>query len=117
MARGPLRLPANFRVKCFGSRRNVNGIDKYVPPVPRFGIEEVEIVSETRLEDSASQPVRRDVPASDAMVESTPIESTGRKRHRRSLHIALVAAAAEEIDDSGALQKKRLISITNVTRR
>jgi hypothetical protein len=30
MAKGTLRLPANFKVKYFGSRRNVNGIGKYV---------------------------------------------------------------------------------------
>jgi hypothetical protein len=117
MARGPLRLPANFRVKCFGSQRNVNGIDKYVPPDLRSGMEEVEIISETRLEDSASWPVHCDVPASVATVESASIEWSGRKHHRRSLQIALATAVAEEIDDSGALRKKRLTSITNATRR
>jgi hypothetical protein len=61
MAKGPLRLPANFKVKCFGSRRNVNGIGKYVPPYPRSRIAEVEVVSETRLEESASQLAPRDV--------------------------------------------------------
>jgi hypothetical protein len=94
MARGPLRLLVNFRVKCFGSWRNVNGIDKYVPPDPRSRMEEVEIVFETRLEDSASRLACRDVPALDATVESAMIGSTGRKRHRRSLRIALATAAA-----------------------
>jgi hypothetical protein len=116
MARGPLRLPANFKVKCFGSQRNVNGIDKYVAPDPRSGMEEVEIISKTRLKDSASWPARRDIPASDATVESAPIGSTGKKRNRRNLRIALATAAAEEIDDSGALRKKRVTSM-NVTRR
>jgi hypothetical protein len=117
MARGPLRLPTNFRVKCFRSRLNVNGIDKYISPDSRSGMEEVEIVFETRLEDSASWPARHDVPASGATMESALIESTRRKHHRRNLRIALATAAAQEIDDSGALRKKRLTSITNATRR
>jgi hypothetical protein len=116
MARRSLQLPANFRFKCFGSWCNVNGINKYVPPDPRSGMEEVEIVSEMRLEDSTSQPARRYVHASDATVESAPIGSTERKRNRRSLRIALATAAEEEIDDSGALRKKRVTN-TNATRR
>jgi hypothetical protein len=107
MVRRPLRLHANFKVKCFGSRRNVNGIDKYVPLDPQSGMEEVEIVFETRLEDSASRPVCCDVPASDATVESALIGSIGRKCHRRSLCLALATIGVEEIDDSGALRKKR----------
>jgi hypothetical protein len=65
MAKGPLRLPANFKVKCLGLRRNVNGIGKCVPPYPRSGNTELEIVSKTRLEESASRPALRNVPTSD----------------------------------------------------
>jgi hypothetical protein len=118
MAKGPLRL--------LGSRCNVNEIDKYVPPYPRSGIAEVEIVSKMRLEEFASRLAPRDVPASDATVESAPdggvpIGLTKRKRGQHSLHLALATAVAEQTDDSddhnGALRKKRRTSITNMMRR
>jgi hypothetical protein len=49
MVKGPLWFPAKFKVKCLGSRRNVNGNGIYVPPFPRFGgVEvEVEVISKT----------------------------------------------------------------------
>jgi hypothetical protein len=57
MVKGPLRLPANFKVKCFGSGRNINEIGKYVPPYPGSNSAELEVVSETRLEEPVSRPM------------------------------------------------------------
>lgn len=63
-----LSLPENFRVRYFGSSRNLDGIGKYLPPLPMHsrcarvavpGCRSPTHVSETRLEDSASQPVQR----------------------------------------------------------
>jgi hypothetical protein len=70
MVKGPLRLPINFKVKCFGSGRNVNGIGKYVSLYPKSCSAKLEVVSEMQLEESVSRPAPRDVLASDATVES-----------------------------------------------
>jgi hypothetical protein len=80
-----LKLPENFRVRTFGSSRNINGISKYLmPPVhvnsdllvpsPRVAhvqrSEEITHVSETCLSDSRSRPVPRDYPTSEPTVRS-----------------------------------------------
>jgi hypothetical protein len=128
MAKGPLCLPANFKVKCFGSRYNVNGIGKYVPPYSRSRTTELEVVSETRLEESASRSNPRDVPAFDTTVEFTEklyeavtSGSGATKRRRRSARLALASTAAEKAhvvdDENYILRKRKRTSITNATRR
>jgi hypothetical protein len=123
MAKGPLRLLANFKVKCFGSQCNVNEIGKYVPPYPRSRTAEVEVVSETRLEESTSRLAPCNVLASDTIVESAEkldeavTSGSGvTKRRRHSVRLALASAAAEEAhvvdDENYILRKRKRTSIT-----
>ena len=122
MAKGPLCLPANFKVKYFGSRLNVNGIGKYVPPYPTSRTTEMEVVSETRLEESASQPAPHDIPTSDIIVESMEKLDeavTSRlgvtKCRLPSTRLALAEKAHAVDDENYVLRKWKRTSITNAT--
>jgi hypothetical protein len=86
------------------------------------------VVSETRLEESASRLAPCDVPASDTTVESAEkldeavmSGSGATKRRQRSAHLALVSATAEKArtvnNENLVLRKRKRTSITNATRR
>lgn len=128
MVKGPLWLPANFKVKCFGSRHNVNEIGKHIPPYPRSSSVELEVVFETRLEEPMSRPIPCNVPAFDAIVEfGEKIDkgmTSGLGMRRRKWHnacLTLATAMAKKVsvldDGKGALGKQRWMDIVNMTRQ
>ena len=71
-----LKLPDNFRVKIFFSCRNNHGVGNLMAAMEVLDAE-LTHVSETRLSDSLSDPVRRESPFEPSVVSPPPKPNDG----------------------------------------